>query len=76
MAQPTHFRCHAMNLFNFAEDWKQKLQDLISEEDLPVHWGGTAIDPGNDEFCRTKVALEIVNEYLMNKSLININKNV
>ncbi|KAL1425947.1 hypothetical protein MTO96_018658 [Rhipicephalus appendiculatus] len=37
------------------DGWKSTLLDIMDADQLPVHWGGNMVGPGNDSRCRHKV---------------------
>ncbi|KAL1443704.1 hypothetical protein MTO96_030212 [Rhipicephalus appendiculatus] len=36
------------------DGWKSTLLDIMDADQLPVHWGGNMVGPGNDSRCRHK----------------------
>ena len=41
-------------------NWKEKLQEYIDPDQIPVYWGGTQTDPDGDPYCRSKVSVNII----------------
>ena len=37
-------------------NWKQELLKIIDADQLPVKWGGTAVDEDGDICCKSKVS--------------------
>ncbi|KAK7506001.1 hypothetical protein BaRGS_00002723 [Batillaria attramentaria] len=46
-------------------NYKQALMKHIDADQLPVHWGGTMVDPDGDPFCSSRVCMggEVPEEY-------------
>ena len=54
MFYTTYLRTLSVGIFVSA-DWKKVFQEEFDLNDLPVHWGGNAMGPDNDPYCKRKV---------------------
>lgn len=41
------------------EEWTAALQEEIEADSLPVHYGGTMVDPDGDPKCPSKVKIKV-----------------
>lgn len=52
-------RCTSCSPYLYVGNWREQLLRYIDADQLPKYWGGTAVDPDGNEYCKSKVQIVV-----------------